>query len=101
MTRGTAAEARIALACAGGVTLRLMAVLVNALPIGGAPGLLIEPRLSAIAIVLVAVGVLAGLRLAIQLGERRDLGPAAVAGGALGLLGSALWYAMLQSFGTC
>ena len=58
---------------AGAVALRLMAVLVNSLPIGGPPGLLIEPRLSAIAIVLVAVGVLAGLRLAIQLGEGATL----------------------------
>jgi hypothetical protein len=90
--------ARIALACIAVVALRFIAVLVNVLPIGAAPGQLIEPRLSAIAISLVAVGALAGLRLAIQLGEKRDLGPAAVAGAALGLLASALWYAMLQSF---
>jgi hypothetical protein len=89
---------RIALACAGAVALRFIAIVVNALPIGGAPGRLIEPRLSTVAIVVVAVGVLAGLRLAIQLGEKRDLVPAGLAGGALGLLGSALWYAMLQSF---
>jgi hypothetical protein len=89
---------RIALACAGAVALRFIAILVNVLPFGGAAGGLIEPRLSAFAIVLVAAGVVAGLRLAIQLGEKRDLVPTALAGGALGLLGSALWYAMLQSF---
>ncbi len=89
---------RVALACAGAVALRFIAVLVNVLPLGGAPGGLIEPRLSAFAIVLVALGVVAGLRLAIQLGEKRDLAPAALAGGALGLLASAFWFATLQSF---
>jgi hypothetical protein len=89
---------RIALACAGAVALRFIVVLVNALPIGSAKGRLIEPRLSAVAIALVAVGVAAGLRLAFQLGEKRDLGPAALAGGALGLLGAALLYALFQSF---
>jgi hypothetical protein len=89
---------RIALACACAVALRLIAVLVNVLPVGGASGGLIEPRLSALAIVLVAAGVVAGLRLASQLGETRDLVPAALAGGALGLLGSAFGYATLQSF---
>ena len=89
---------RVALACACAVALRLIAVLVNVLPVGGAPAGLIEPRLSALAIVLVAVGVVAGLRLASKQGETRDLVPAALAGGALGLLGSAFWYAALQSF---
>jgi hypothetical protein len=89
---------RVALACAGAVALRFIAVLVNVLPLGGAPGGQIEPRLSAFAIVLVALGVMAGLRLAIQLGEKRDLAPAALAGGALGLLASAFWFATLQSF---
>jgi hypothetical protein len=89
---------RVALACAGAVALRFIAVLVSVLPLGGAPGGQIEPRLSAFAIVLVALGVVAGLRLAIQLGEKRDLAPAALAGGALGLLASAFWFATLQSF---
>jgi len=95
---GMRPSARIVLACAGSVALRFVAIVVNALPIGGAPSRLIEPRLSTFAIALVAVGVLAGIRLAMQVGEKRDLGPAALAGGALGLLGSALWFAMVQSF---
>jgi hypothetical protein len=97
MLAGLRPGVRVALACAGAVALRFIAVLVNVVPVGRAPGGLIEPRLSAFAIVLVALGVVAGLRLAIQLGEKRDLAPAALAGGALGLLASAFWFAMLQS----
>jgi hypothetical protein len=50
-----------------------------------------------VAIVLVALGVFAGLWLASQRGEPRDYPAAGFAGGALGLLASALWFALLQS----
>jgi hypothetical protein len=38
------------------------------------------------------------MRLALKAGEPRDLLPAGVAGGAVGLLGSAAVFAMIQSF---
>jgi len=89
--------ARIAIAGGGAALLRLLAVLVNAVPIGTAPAHVVEPRLSAEAIILVVLGVAAGLTLASRRGERRDYLAAGFAGGSLGLLASAVWFAALQS----
>ncbi|MFI5456362.1 MAG: FHA domain-containing protein [Isosphaerales bacterium] len=88
---------RIAAGCAGAIALRLLVLLMNALPIGGAGGPRWEPRLSSFAIVLAAGGVLAGLRLALVRGERQDMPAAGFAGGAIGLLTAALWFAVVQS----
>jgi len=88
---------RIAAGCAGAIAVRLLVLLMNALPIGGGGGSPWEPRLSSFAIVLAAGGVLAGLRLALVRGERRDLPAAGFAGGAIGLLTAALWFAVVQS----
>jgi hypothetical protein len=76
--------------------LRLLGVLANALPIDGPPAHYLEPRLSALAVLFVAVGVFAGLRLANRRGDGGDLAPAGLAGGSLGLLASALCFALLQ-----
>ena len=72
-------------------------LVVNAVPIGHAAASLVEPRLSSFAIVLVACGVFGGAALASRRGERRDLPAAGFAGGALGLLAAALWFAVVQS----
>jgi hypothetical protein len=88
---------RIAACCAGAVALRLLVLIPNALPFTGAGAALVAPRLFSFAIVLVAVGVLAGLALARATGERRDLPAAGFAGGALGLLAAAVWFAAVSS----
>ena len=49
------------------------------------------------AIMLVAVGMFAGLGLASRRGEWRDFPAAVFAGGSLGLLAAAFWFAVLQS----
>jgi len=90
-------EVRIAAGCAVAIALRLLVLLVNVLPIGHGGGSPWEPRLSSFAIVLAAGGVLAGLRLALRRGERRDLPAAGFAGGAIGLLTAALWFAVIES----
>jgi uncharacterized membrane protein YjjP (DUF1212 family) len=74
-----------------------LVVLLNGLPIGNAPANLVEPRLSSVAIMLVAAGMIAGLGLASRRGEWRDFPAAAFAGGSLGLLAAAFWFAVLQS----
>jgi len=89
--------ARIAAGCAGAIALRLLVALVNLLPLGGAGASLWAPRLSSFAIALAAAGALAGLRLALGRGERRDLPAAGFAGAAIGLLTAALWFAVVQS----
>jgi FHA domain len=89
--------ARIAIGCAGAVALRVLVMLLNGLPIGNAPANLMEPRLSSVAIMLVVAGMIAGLGLASRRGERRDFPAAAFAGGSLGLLAAAFWFAVLQS----
>jgi hypothetical protein len=91
-------EVRIAAGFAVAVALRLLVILMNALPMGVAGASRFDPRLSSFAIVLVAVGVLAGLTLALRGGEWRDLPAAGFAGGALGLLTAAVWFAAVQSF---
>ncbi len=92
-----APAARLGVACACLIALRLLAVLANVLPIGAAAGHAVEPRLSRIAIVLAAAGALAGCGLAIKRGDRRDLAAAGFAGAAFGLLGSGVWFALIQS----
>jgi FHA domain len=94
---GVGPGARIAIGCAGAVALRVLVVLLNGLPIGNAPANLVEPRLSSVAIMLVAAGMIAGLGLASRRGEWRDFPAAAFAGGSLGLLAAAFWFAVLQS----
>jgi FHA domain len=89
--------ARIAIACAVAIALRLLVIVINALPIGAAPAHLSEPKLSAVGIILISLGMFAGLALASRRGERRDYPAAGFAGGAIGLLASALWFALLQS----
>ncbi len=88
---------RIVIGCAGAVALRLMAGLLNKLPIGTTSANLAEPRLSSVAIMLVVAGTIAGLGLAHRRGEWRDFPAAAFAGGSLGLLAAAVWFAVLQS----
>ena len=88
---------RAAVGGAGAAGIRLLFVVANALPFGGAGKTLAEPRLSSIALVTVAAGVLLGLKLASRRGERRDSFTAGIAGGLLGLLCSALGFSVLQS----
>jgi hypothetical protein len=88
---------RIAACCAGAIALRLLVLLVNLLPFGSAAGSAQAPRLASLAIVLAAVGVLAGIRLALARGERRDLPAAGFAGAAIGLLAAALFFAFVQT----
>ncbi len=94
---GVRPSARVAIGCAGAVALRLMATLLNKLPIGNAPASLMEPRLPSVAIMLVAAGMIAGLGLASRRGEWRDFPASVFAGGSLGLLAAAFWFALLQS----
>jgi hypothetical protein len=89
--------ARIAVACAGAIGLRLLAIAMNAVPFGARPTYLSEPRLSAVGLIFVALGAFAGLSVASRRGERRDYPAAGCAGGSIGLLASAVCYALLQS----
>ena len=88
---------RIVVCCGAAIGLRILVVVANALPIGGAGKGLIEPRIASVAVIAVAAGVLAGLVLAKSRGERRDLLTAGLAGGLLGLLASAPWFSVLQT----
>jgi len=89
--------ARLAAGGLGAVALRLLVVLINLMPIGRGVAGPLEPRLISVSVVLVAAGVLVGLALARSRGEARDLPAAAFAGGALGLLTAAFWFAVLES----
>src|SRR5260370_1233432 len=77
--------------CAGLIALRDGVMRMNALPLSGGGASLVGPRFASFAIVLVAAGVLGGLTLALDSGERRDLPAAGFAGAALGLLAAAVW----------
>jgi hypothetical protein len=88
---------RIIACCIVAVGLRFLVALLNALPFGGAGKSLAEARISSVALISVAVGVLAGLMLARSRGDRRDFLSAGLAGGVLGLLASAPWFSILQS----
>ena len=72
-------------------------MLLNRLPIGVAPTSLTEPRLVSVGILLAAVGIIAGSALASRRGDLRDSHSAAFAGGLIGLLSAAVWFAVLQS----
>jgi hypothetical protein len=89
--------ARIAIGVAGALALRLAARLLNQLPVGHASANLMEPRLMPLAIIVVAAGMIAGVGLARRRGEWRDAPAAVFAGGSLGLLAAAFWFAVLQS----
>jgi hypothetical protein len=89
--------ARIALCCAGAIGLRLLAMVMNAVPFGARPAHFSEPKLSAVGLIFVALGVLAGLAMARRRGERDDYPAAAFAGGSIGLLSSAFLFALLQT----
>jgi hypothetical protein len=94
---GVQPGARIAIGCLVAVALRGMAMLLNALPIGVAPASWAEPRLASEGALLAAAGIIAGLALASRRGDWRDFPAAAVAGGLLGLLAAAVWFAALRS----
>ena len=76
---------RAAVCCGAAIGFRLLTAVANVLPLGGAGKSLAEPRISSIAIITVAIGVVAGLLLAKRRGERarsihdrngrRDAGP--------------------------
>jgi hypothetical protein len=90
--------ARIAIACAGLITLRLLAIVANVLPFGAVRANAIEPRLSNVAIVLAAAGAFAGCVLALRRGDdRRDLAALGFAGAAFGLLGAGVLFAVIES----
>jgi hypothetical protein len=89
--------ARLAAACLGMVALRLLMALLNLMPIGGAGTGPLQPRLAPVSIALVAAGAFLGLALVRSRGEARDRPAAAFAGGALGLLTAAFWFAVVQS----
>jgi hypothetical protein len=89
--------ARLAVGSLGAVGLRLLIVLMNLVPIGRSGSGLLEPRLVSVSAVMVASGVLVALALLRGRGEARDRPAAAFAGGALGLLAAAFWFASIQS----
>ena len=80
---------RIAVGAGAAAAVRVLAALVSGL--AGVSG----PRLSSLAVVLVAAGAIAGLELARRRGDWRDLPAAVFAGGSLGLLAAAVWFAVL------
>ena len=88
--------ARVAVCGGGAAGVRLLLALLSALPIGGAASSVAEPRIAAVALMTVGLGVLWGLSLAKRRGEARDLVTGGVAGGLLGLLSSAPLFSLLQ-----
>jgi FHA domain len=88
---------RFAVCCGAASGSRLLVALMNAAPLLGSGNRLAEPRITSVAIVTVAAGVMCGLVLAKRRGESRDLLTAGLAGGLLGLLSSAPWFSMLQT----
>ena len=97
MVAGLRPGARIVLGCVGAMALRVIVVLINVLTTGGQGAWHVQARLSSVAILMVGVGVLVGVRLASRRGEWRDLPAAGFAGGALGLLAAAVGFAVIQS----
>ena len=89
--------ARLAVCCGAGAGFRLLVALMNAAPFFGSGSRLAEPRITSVAILTIAAGVLCGLILAKRRGEPRDWITAGLAGGLLGLLASAPWFSMLQA----
>jgi hypothetical protein len=88
---------RLAIGCAAAAGLRLLVSLFGGVASGDGSSSAYGPRLASLAIVLVALGMLAGLVLARRRSEWRDLPAAVFAGGSLGLLAAAIWFALLQS----
>jgi FHA domain len=77
--------------------LRLLIALLSLLPLGAQGSRPLEPRLAAIALVLIGAGALGGSALALARNERQELAAAGFAGGALGLLAAAVFHAVIQS----
>ena len=97
LVAGVGPTARIAMGCGVAVAMRAFVMLLNKLPIAGTSASMTEPRFVSVGILLAAVGMIAGLVMASRRGDSRDLPAAAFAGGLLGLLASAVWFAVLQS----
>jgi hypothetical protein len=89
--------ARTAVCVGAAAGLRLLVALASALPLGGAGNTLAHPRITSVALITVALGVLSGLNVARRRGEPRDLLTAGLAGGLLGFLSSAFWFSGMQS----
>jgi hypothetical protein len=87
---------RIAAGCAGAAALRLGAGILNQWVAHGGPPNLTELRLISLAIILMAAGAIAGIALARRRGEWRDVPAGMFAGGVIGLLAAAFWFALLQ-----
>ena len=81
--------ARAAVFGGGAALVRLIFAARAALPLWGGASSVAEPRIAAVAVLTVGLGVLCGLILARQRGESRDLLTVGLAGGLLGLLSSA------------
>jgi FHA domain len=94
---GVAPVSRIVIGCAVAVALRAMAMLLNKMPLAGASATLTEPRLASVGVLLAAAGMVAGLMLATRRGDVRDFPVAALAGGLIGVLAGAIWFAVLQT----
>lgn len=94
---GVHPAARLAIGGGVAVALRWIVIILNKLPFAGAPASVTEPRLLTVAIVLAAAGMLAGLVLASRRGDLRELPTATFAGGLIGVLAAAVWFAVLQS----
>jgi hypothetical protein len=88
---------RIAWGALGAIALRTLVVLAAMVPVGGPAGLTVEPRLSALALVLAVLGVVTGGILGSRRGDPRDLVPAGFTGGLLGLIAAAVLHAVVRS----
>jgi hypothetical protein len=88
---------RIASGAFGALALRSLVVLSGLVPLGGRGTTLVEPRLSALGIILAGVGIVVAGSLGRRQGERRDLLSTGFAGGLFGLLSAALVYAAIRS----
>jgi hypothetical protein len=87
-----------AVACGvGAIGLRLLVAAASALPFLGSGASTAEARIGAVALVAVALGALGGILVGRTRGEARDVLPAAIAGGVLGLLFSAVLFSLLQT----
>ena len=87
---GVSPLARIAIGGAVAVALRWIVIILNKLPLAGAGASVTEPRLFAVAIVVVAAGMLAGLVLASRRRPDSPASTATLAGGLIGVLAAAV-----------
>jgi FHA domain len=83
---------RVLVGAGGAILLRLIVLIVGLVLHGAA-----DVRLSSVAFSLVGAGAAAATWLALRRGDQRDAPAAALAGGLLGLLASALGFAVIQS----